>query len=80
MYAGDVGVVQGRQEAGFAVEAGQAVLVGGEVRGEDLDGDFAAEGGVGGFPDDAHAAFTAGRATDSPWLAPQSYFFSSVAM
>ena len=28
----------------FAVEAGQAVLVGGEVRGEDFDGDFAAEG------------------------------------
>lgn len=30
----------------FAVEAGQAVHVGGEVRGEDLDGDFATEGGT----------------------------------
>ncbi len=55
--AGDVGVVQARQEAGFAVEAGQAVLVGGEVRGEDLDGDFAVKCGVRGLPDRTHAAF-----------------------
>jgi hypothetical protein len=54
---GDAGVVQGGQQAGLAVEAGEAFGVGGEGRGEELDGDFAVEGGVQGAPDHADAAF-----------------------
>ena len=56
--AGNVGMVERGQHAGFAIEASQAILVGGKVRGENLDGDVASERCVGRFPDDSHAALT----------------------
>ena len=52
---GDVRVVQRGQHAGFALEAGQALGVFGEAFGKDLDGNPAAELGVGGAVDHAHA-------------------------
>jgi len=53
---GDVGVVEGGQRLGLASEAGEAFRVGGEGSGEDLEGDVAAEPGVAGAVDLAHAA------------------------
>jgi hypothetical protein len=52
----DVGVVEGGEDLGFASEAGETVGIGGEGFGEELDGDLAAEFGIGGAPDFAHAA------------------------
>jgi hypothetical protein len=48
---GDVGVVDLRQQLGFAVETGEAVGLGGDLGKEDLDGDLSVEGGVGCAPD-----------------------------
>ena len=53
---GDAGVVQGGQGARFAVEAGQAFRVVGELRRQQLEGDFAAQLGVAGAVDLTHAA------------------------
>ncbi len=53
---GDVGVVEGGEQLGLALEAGQPLGVAGERVGEDLDGDLAVEGRVEGLPDHAHAA------------------------
>ena len=50
---GELGV----EDTVVAVEAQEALAVAGEGRREDLDRDLAVEGGVLGFPDDAHAAF-----------------------
>ena len=49
-------MVEGGEHQRLALEAGHAVGVGGERVGEDFDGDFASELGVGGAPDDAHPA------------------------
>ena len=51
------GMVQGRQGAGLAVEAGQALGVLGEMVGQDLERHLAAQLGVLGQVDGAHAAF-----------------------
>ena len=50
----DVGVVERRQQLGFALEPGEPVGVGGEVVGEDLDGDVALQLGVTGAVDLPH--------------------------
>jgi hypothetical protein len=52
----DVRVVQRRGGAGLAGEAGQGLRVGGELRGEDFEGDLAAEQRVGGEVDVTHPA------------------------
>ena len=52
----DVGVVEGGDGAGLELEALEAVGVGGDVVVEDLEGDVAAEAGVAGAVDLAHAA------------------------
>jgi hypothetical protein len=51
----DVGVVEGGEGAGLALEAAQPLGVGGGVLGEDLEGDLAAEAGVAGPVDFPHA-------------------------
>jgi hypothetical protein len=53
---GDIGVVDGGEGLGFALEAGEVFGIEGEGFGEDLDGDFAIEFTVAGFVDFAHAA------------------------
>ncbi len=53
---GDVGVVEGGEQLGFACEACEAGGVLREPGGEDLDGDLPAERVVGGLPHLAHAA------------------------
>ena len=53
---GDVGVVQDAGGLGLLLEAAQAIGVGGEGGGEDLDGDVAAEARVLGAVDLPHAA------------------------
>ena len=52
----DVGVVEGGDRLGLALEALAALLVLGEGGGEDLDGDAAVEAGVLPPPDLAHSA------------------------
>ena len=52
----DVGVIQGGDRLGLALEALAALLVLGEGGGEDLDGDAAVEAGVLPPPDLAHSA------------------------
>jgi hypothetical protein len=52
----DVGMIEAGDGFGFALEAGFQGGVVGEVGGEDFDGDFAAEAGVAGAIDFAHAA------------------------
>jgi len=54
--AGDVGMAELGEGPRFALEAGESLGVAREVLGERLDGDGAAESGVGGEEDDAHAA------------------------
>ena len=54
----DVGMVQGSGGFRFPLEALADVLVGNEMRGQELQGNGAIEGCVLGFVDDAHAAFT----------------------
>jgi len=51
----DVGVVEGGGGAGLLDEAGAAVRVGEAIGGQDLDRDLAAEAGVAGAVDLAHA-------------------------
>jgi hypothetical protein len=51
----DVGVLEGGDGAGLPLEACPADRVRGEVRGEDLEGDGAAEAGVAGLLNLAHA-------------------------
>ena len=58
--AGDAGVLQRGQGAGFAVEAGQPLRIPGHFGGENLDGDVPAELGVAGAVHLAHAAFAEG--------------------
>jgi len=53
---GDVRMVELREDAGLALEAGEAFRVAGEGFGQNFDGNVAAERGVGGAVDDAHAA------------------------
>ena len=53
---GDIGVIQRGEHAGFAFKAGEVVGVAEEDVVEQLDGDAAAEAGVGGGEDDAHSA------------------------
>ena len=55
---GDVRMIQRGERLGFALEPCQPVGIGGECLGEDLDGDLAAQRGVGGAPHLSHAAFT----------------------
>jgi hypothetical protein len=50
----DVGVVETRQHPCLTLETDQSVLVPGQIRGQDLDGDLATEPGVLGAPDLAH--------------------------
>jgi hypothetical protein len=52
----DIGMIQGGEGAGFAFEALLQFGRGGEVRGEDLDGDGAVQAGVAGAIDFTHAA------------------------
>ncbi len=52
----DIGMVQGRSGLGLAAEALQCLAVLGEIVGQKLQGDEAAEAGVFGLVDDAHAA------------------------
>ena len=52
---GDVGVVQGRERPGFALEAGQSIGVGRQLLRQDLDRHFPPELGVLGEIDLAHA-------------------------
>ena len=54
----DVGVIQRRQHARFALESRHAFAVVTEGFGKKLDGDTAAQLGVGGLIDVAHAART----------------------
>ena len=54
---GDVRVVERGEQLRLALEAGEALRVGGEGRGQDLDRDLAPELRVGGAIDLAHAAF-----------------------
>ena len=54
---GDVGMVQRRKRLRFALEPRQTLRVRGERIGQDLDRDLAAETGIGGAVDRAHAAF-----------------------
>jgi hypothetical protein len=51
---GDVGVVEGGEEVGLALEAGEALGVLHDLGGQHLDGHFAVEVGVGGPIDLAH--------------------------
>ena len=46
---GDVRVVQRREDLRLPLESGQAIGIGGERLGEDLQGDLAVEFGVGGL-------------------------------
>jgi hypothetical protein len=59
--ADDVGVVEGGDGAGLAVEALEGGGVFGAVRRQDLDGDLPAEGDVLAEVDGAHAALAEGR-------------------
>ena len=52
----DIGMVQRRQHLRFARETRHAVGIGGEGVGQNFDGDFAVELGIGGAIDRAHAA------------------------
>ena len=54
----DIGVVERRDGAGLALEAGEAFGVAGEVGRQDLQGNSAAELGVFGGVDGSHTAFT----------------------
>ena len=49
-------MVQRREQLRLPLEAGQAIGIGGESLGQDLDRHFAVEGGVQRLPDHAHAA------------------------
>ena len=53
---GDVRVVQAGQDLRLPLEPGEAVWIGSEGVGEDLQRDLAAQLGVGGLPDLTHAA------------------------
>ncbi len=52
----DVGVVEGGDGAGLALEAAQPLGVGGGIVGEDLEGDVAPEAGVAGPVDLPHTS------------------------
>jgi hypothetical protein len=52
----DVWMIEGGSGLGFALEAGESLRVGGDVFGEEFEGDEAMEAGVFGFVDNAHAA------------------------
>jgi len=60
---GDVGMIQGSEKLGLTAEAGHAFDVGGEGSGKNFERDFAAEFGIAGAVDFAHAA-DAERADD----------------
>ena len=49
-------VIECGDGASFTLEAGEAFGIAGHVRGQDFEGDVAAELGVGGAIDFAHAA------------------------
>ena len=53
----DVGVVQGGENFGFPLEAGEAFFILGKGVGEDFQGHVPVERRIGGSVDDAHAAF-----------------------
>ena len=61
MSGGDVGMVQRGERKGFAFEAREALRVGGELVGQDFDGDVTAEANVARQPDAAHAAIAERR-------------------
>ena len=52
----DVRMTQGRERLGFALEPLLQVRIGGDVLGQDFDGDRAVQASVGRFVDLAHAA------------------------
>ncbi len=52
----DVGMVERGGGAGFALEAFEGLRIASEIVGEKFERDEAAEAGVFGFVDDAHAA------------------------
>ena len=58
---GDVGVVEGGQDLGLALEPGEPIGIGGEGLGEELERDLAAQGRVGGAVDLTHAPGPEGR-------------------
>ena len=57
----DIGMIEGRDGAGFAFETFASFGFFGKMRGKNFDGDFAVEAGVEGAVDFAHAAGTEGR-------------------
>jgi hypothetical protein len=72
MDGGEVGVVERRQQAGLALEAGQPLRVMSTAAAQDFDGDRAVEFDVAGAEDPAHAARSEGaedlvRAKPGPW-------------
>ena len=52
----DVGMVESRGRLGFALEAAQGLRIFGDIVGQELEGDEAAEFEVFGLVDDTHAA------------------------
>jgi hypothetical protein len=58
-------MVQRRGSAGFAAEALQRQRIAGNVVGQELQGDKAAQAGILGLVDDAHAAAAAELFNDS---------------
>ncbi len=52
----DVRMIERRQHLGFALEAGDALRIGGDKLGERLDGDVTVEACIAGLVDLAHAA------------------------
>jgi len=54
--AADVRVIQRSEHLGLMLEAGEAIGIGGEIGGQDLDGDLPVEFGIGREIHHAHAA------------------------
>ena len=52
----DIRMVEGGSGLGFALEAGESLRIGGNVFGEEFEGDETMEAGVFGFVNDTHAA------------------------
>lgn len=57
----DVRMVQRRNRARFLLETTQAIRIGAELGGQDLDGDIASEPWIAGLVDLAHTACPKGR-------------------
>ena len=77
VHGQNIGMVQRGCGVGFLLETAQAVGVGGQRLGQDLDGDFAVEPGVVGAVDFAHSTRTKGCAN---FILPEDRSGSRVAM